>query len=184
MGKYIPNLFEKFFAHRNSTIRQYLQGDLTKREYIEESYYYIKGLGIEPYRIIDNPCKALFNYQYYNMSAKFLKLKARDIEKKGKHPEKFREYMDRIGKYYKSKDYNTLKLLEMLDYCGVEGYYIRVQSKDLRNKLFEIVVDDFEFDNVVLHSTSRTIAQRMEENMVFSKGTRTSLIDDYINSRY
>ena len=182
MGRYIPNLFEKFFAHRDSMIRQYLQGDLTKREYIEESYYYIKSLDVKPYQIVDNPYKALFNYQYYNMSAKFLHLKAREIEKKGKHPEKYKDYIERIDKYYKSKDYNTLKLLEMLDYEGVEGYYIKVRSKELKDKLFEILVH--EFDNVVLHSTSRIIVQRMKENMVFSKGTRTSLIDDYINSRY
>lgn len=41
MGRYMPNLFEKFFAHINAVIRQYLQGDLTKSEYIKESYYYI-----------------------------------------------------------------------------------------------------------------------------------------------
>lgn len=182
MGRYIHNLFEKFFAHRDSMIRQYLQGDLTKREYIEESYYYLRGLEVKPYQIIDNPCKAMFNYQYYNMSAKFLKLRARDIEKSGKHPEKYKEYIETINKYYKSKDYNTLRLLEMLDYENVEGYYIRVKSKELKDRLFEIVVG--EFNNAVLHSTNPNIVNRMLENNVFSRGTRTSLIDDYINSRY
>lgn len=182
MGRYIENFFEKFFEHREYTIRQFLQGDLNKREYIEESYYYIKALDVDPYKNIDNPEKAIYNYQYYNMTAKFLKLKAKELSKYGKHPEKVNEYMERVNWCYKNKDYATLKLLELLDYMNIDAYYIKVQSKELRNKLFEMVFYDYK--DLVLHSVNQNIVQRLKENYVFKDGLKKSLIDSYINARY
>ncbi len=182
MGRYIENFFEKFFEHRDYTIRQFLQGDLSKREYIEESYYFIKSVDVNPYKKIDNPEKAIYNYQYYNMNAKFLKLKVRELNKYGKHPEKIKEYMDKVNWCYRNKDYATLKLLELLEYENLEGYYIKVQSKELRNKLFEIVFYDYK--NLVFHSVNPFIIEKLRENGVFTQGSRKSLIDSYINARY
>lgn len=183
MARYIENFFDKFFEHRDYLNRQFHQGDITKKEYIEQSYYYLTDMGQKPYKIVDNKFKALYNYQYYNMTAKFYQLRLREMVKYGKHPEKEKELSAKIQGYYYNKDRSTIKLLELLDYNDVHGYFIRVKSKELRNKLFEIVITSDDL-TAVLHSVNPVIAERLIEHNVFDKKSRKSEIDGYINSRY
>ena len=75
-----------------------------------------------------------------------------------------------------------MKILDILDYRGVTAYYISVRSKELKNKLFEIVLKDH--NNTILHSTSELIKKRLIDEGVFESGTKKSLIDYYINHRY
>lgn len=183
MGEYIEDFFEKFFEHKDDLNRQFHQGDISKKEYIEENYYKLMEMGQKPYKYVDNVFKALYNYQYYNMTGKFYKLRLKEFEKYNKHPEKEREYYKKIQDCYYRKDQSTLKLLDLLDYYDVEGYYISVKSKDLKNKLFEIVVESHEI-NAVLHSVNPMIVEKMKENGVFSTKSKKSVIESYINSRY
>ena len=56
-----------------------------------------------------------------------------------------------------------------MEYKGVEAYFIKVRSKELKGKLFEIVLKDY---NIILHSTNELILKRLREEEVFSEGSR------------
>ena len=70
----------------------------------------------------------------------------------------------------------------MLEYQGVEAYFVKVKSKALKGRLYEIVIHDYQ--NMILHSTSESLLNKLREEGVFSEGSRVSLIDGYVNQRY
>ena len=74
-----------------------------------------------------------------------------------------------------------MKVLNMLDYRNMEAYFVKVRSKYLKGKLFEIVIPDHD---VILHSTNTLILKNLRDEAVFTAGSRISLIDQYINHRY
>ena len=170
----IMNALQKYFNYRQALIDQYVKGDMTKREYLDKNLDAVLSLNIKPFKNIDTVDKALFNYQYYNAMAKDCKMCAY-----GDYEYQFDEQMNY---YYSCKDKATLKVLELLDYRGVTAYHISVRSKELKNKLFEIVLK--EYNNTILHSTSELIKKRLMDEGVFENGTKKSLIDYYINHRY
>ena len=172
------NALEKYFRYRQSLIDQYVKGDMTKREYLQANYESVVYNDIKPFKNIDTVLKGLFNYQYYNARAKEKKQAStiRDLSFDEK-----KEYLDSCNYFYSRKDRATLKVLELLEYKGVEAYFIKVRSKELRGKLFEIILTDY---NMILHSTNELILKRLIEEEVFSEGSRKSLIDGYINQRY
>lgn len=151
---------------------------MTKREYLQANYEAVVYNDIKPFKNIDTVLKGLFNYQYYNARAKEKKQAStiKDLDKDEK-----REYLDSCNYFYGKKDRATLKVLELMEYKGVEAYFIKVRSKELKGKLFEIVLKDY---NIILHSTNELILKRLREEEVFSEGSRKSLIDGYINQRY
>ena len=74
-----------------------------------------------------------------------------------------------------------MAVLKLLDYRGVEGYFVSIRSRVLKDKLFEIVIYD---SNMILHSTNEFILKKLREEGVFKEEKRRSLIDGYINQRY
>ena len=172
------NALEKYFRYRQSLIDQYVKGDMTKREYLQANYEAVVYNDIKPFKNIDTVLKGLFNYQYYNARAKEKKQAStiKDLDNDEK-----REYLDSSNYFYGKKDRATLKVLELMEYKGVEAYFIKVRSKELKGKLFEIVLKDY---NIILHSTNELILKRLREEEVFSEGSRKSLIDGYVNRRY
>lgn len=172
------NALEKYFRYRQSLIDQYVKGDMTKREYLQANYEAVVYNDIKPFKNIDTVLKGLFNYQYYNARAKEKKqastIKDLDYDEK-------KEYLDSCNYFYSRKDKATMKILELLEYKGVEAYFIKVRSKELKGKLFEIILTDY---NMILHSTNELILKKLVEEGVFSEGSRKSLIDGYINQRY
>ena len=172
------NALEKYFRYRQSLIDQYVKGDMTKREYLQANYEAVVYNDIKPFKNIDTVLKGLFNYQYYNARAKEKKQAStiKDLDNDEK-----REYLDSCNYFYGKKDRATLKVLELMEYKGVEAYFIKVRSKELKGKLFEIVLKDY---NIILHATNELILKRLREEEVFSEGSRKSLIDGYINQRY
>ena len=172
------NALEKYFRYRQSLIDQYVKGDMTKREYLQANYEAVVYNDIKPFKNIDTVLKGLFNYQYYNARAKEKKQAStiRDLSFDEK-----KEYLDSCNYFYSRKDRATLKVLELLEYKGVEAYFIKVRSKELRGKLFEIILTDY---NMILHSTNELILKRLIEEEALSEGSRKSLIDGYINQRY
>ena len=92
------------------------------------------------------------------------------------------EYMEKADYYYDKKDKATLKIIELLDYKGIEAYYIKVRSKNLKGKLFEIIINDY--NNMILHSTNDYIAKRLKDNYILSDTEKKSIIDGYINQKY
>lgn len=177
------NVFDKFFAHRNSLIVQFRNGDITKREFIEEHYHFIQKLKLQPFKNkIDSFEKGIYNYQYYNMIAKYCYMKSKDRKLVEKHPQVARKYGHKAGYYYHQKDWSTLKLLEHLDFQNVKAYFIKVKSRALKHKLYEIVLYDFE--DVILHSKSEYMLDRLRDEGVFEEEMKKSLIDTYINQKY
>lgn len=175
----VINKFDQFLVHRQSLIDQYAKGDLSKEEFIEENYKFINSLGIEPFKKIDNVKKAIYNYQYYNVIAKYYQKKAHDI---GKRNESRTDFFEMANFYYSKKDQVTEKLLRILDFTGIEAYYVKVKSPNLKKKLFEIVVKNY--DNFILHSKSEKILNLLIEESIFTHEERKSLVDSYINQKY
>ena len=175
---YKVNAIEKYFGYRQALIDQYAKGDMTKREYLRANYEAVVYNDIKPFKNIDTVLKGLFNYQYYNAKAK--EKKQASTIKDLSYEEK-KDYIDSCNYYYGRKDKATLKVLQLLDYKGVEAYFINVRSKELKGKLFEIILTDY---NMILHSTNTLILKNLREEGVFSETVKKSLIDGYINQRY
>ena len=93
-----------------------------------------------------------------------------------------------------------MRLLKLLDYRNVEAYFVRVRSKNLQNKLYEIVISDpdvlyeintlsmryggMDADDLILHSKNPTILMQLKEEGVFLDEKKKSLTDGYINQKY
>ncbi|HOM01809.1 MAG TPA: hypothetical protein PLH43_03135 [Acetivibrio sp.] len=177
--KIVPNKFEQFLKNRESLIEQYAKGDLTKEEFIEANYRCINSLDIKPFQKIDNVKKAIYNYQYYNVLAKYYQKKAHDLNRNN---EARNDFLEQSNYFYSKKDDVTSKLLTLLDFRGIEAYFVRVKSKNLKRKLFEIVLLDY--DNIILHSKSEAILNMLIKENVFINEVRNSLVDSYINQKY
>lgn len=177
------NVFDKFFKNRESLIRQFRKGDITKKEFIDEHYNFIQRLNLKPFKYgIDSFEKGLYNYQYYNMLAKYSYMKSKDPKLQQKHPKLVIQLQNDAQYYYSQKDKSTLKLLEYLEFENIEAYFIKVKSENLKDKLFEIVLKSYE--NVVFHSINKGLLQRLREEGVFHEEKKKSIIDKYINEKY
>lgn len=190
------NKFDQFLKHRQSLLIQYKMGDMTKNEFIEENYRYMESLGIKPFTRIDNVKKAVYNYHYYNVSAKYWQWIARD----SKNTEKERQaYLTESLNLYHKKDNATLSLLRLIDF-NAEAYYVRVKSHKLKDKLIEIVIKDPDIlleinafhslsglndnDYLILHTKSIFVANALKVNNILEDDKRKSLTDNYINQKY
>ncbi len=189
--------FEQFLRHRQSLLYQYKMGDLTKNEFIEENYRTIEKLGIKPFKIVDNIKKSIYNYHYYNVLAKFHYRLSKDYPSGSKQ---WRHCILQSNNYYFEKDKATMTLLNLLDYRNIDAYFVKVRSKKLKNKLFEIVIRDpdvlmeintlslryggMEAYDLVLHSKNPVILKSLRSNGVFRDEKIQSLADSYINQTY
>jgi len=171
------NVIQKYFRHRQNLIDQYVRGDMTKAEYLEENFNAILALNIPPFRKIDSLDKGLYNYQYFNAMAK----DARTIGYDYDDYELKRERLDESNECYAQKDQATLAVLKLLEYRNVQAYFVATRSKFLKGKLFEIVIEDYK---MILHSTNAYMLKRLREEGAFTEGVRKSLIDGYINQEY
>ena len=162
------NEIQKYFKLRQALIDQYIRGDMTKSEYLSRNLDAVMGLNIRPFKIIDTVDKGLFNYQYYNALAKDA------VSYAGRHD-------GEAALYYKEKDRATVSILRLIEYKNVTAYFIRVRSKYLKGKIFEIVLNDY---NAIMHSKNAFILANLQKAGVFTDGTHTSLIDGYINQKY
>ncbi|MCX7922680.1 MAG: hypothetical protein N3B21_11825 [Clostridia bacterium] len=178
-NKIVPNKFEQFLINRQSLIDQYTKGDLSKEEFIEANYRCINALDIKPFQKIDNVKKAIYNYQYYNVLAKYYQKRAHDLNKRNEARE---DFLELANYYYSRKDQTTEKLLKLIDFVGVDAYYVKVKSPNLKKKLFEIVLKDY--DNVILHSKNEVLLNLLIKENVFLSEERQSLVDSYINQKY
>ncbi len=173
------NALQKYFNYRQALIDQYIKGDMTKREYLNKNFDAVLALNIEPFRNVDTVDKGLFNYQYYNAMAKDARMEANRYASSDREYNRF--YNSESDHYYHMKDKATMRVLQLLDYQNVHAYFIKVRSRELKNKLFEIVLED---NNMILHSTSEVILNKLRDENCFSEGVCHSKIDSYINHRY
>lgn len=123
--------------------------------------------------------KAVYNYQYCNVLAKYYQKKAHDMSKRN---EARQDFLELSNYFYSKKDGVTLKLLRLLDFQGIEAYFVKVRSRNLKKKLFEIILKDY--DNIILHSKNESILNLLIKENAFINETRHSLVDSYINQKY
>ena len=162
------NDIQKYFRYRQALIDQYIRGDMTKSEYLAKNRDAVMGLNIRPFRNVDSVEKGLFNYQYYNALAKDENAAA------GRHN-------GDAAAYYREKDKATLQILRLLDYENVSAYFIKVRSKYLKGKIYEIILHDY---NAIMHSKNIYLLEKLRGAGVFGNETRVSVIDGYINNKY
>ncbi len=159
------NALQEYFNYRQALIEQYLKGDMTKREYLAQNFQAVLNLKDKPFKNVDSVDKGLFNYQFYNAMAKQAKSESQNYYNR----EIANSYIDKSNYYYGLKDKSTLKILELSDYQNTEAYFIKVKSKALKNKLFEIILHD---KNMILHSTSKVVLNKLKNEHVFIETTK------------
>jgi len=174
--------FDLFFEERQALIYKFTKGDISKKEFIEEHYRFIMRLNLKPFQKIDSFEKGIYNYQYYNVIAKYNKLRSKDRKLTEKHPELVKELLENVKTAYRSKDESIIRLLRFLDYENTEAYYIKSKSDWLDNKLFEILLHDHE--GVVFHSINRGLLEELKREGVFQEVRKKSKIDEYVNKTY
>lgn len=175
-------IYYKFFTNREALIQQFSMGDMSKREFIKANYDFVMGLELQPFKNIDCLQKGFYNYHYYNILAKYRYMEARDIKQRGEHEKYYQKAIDEVNSYYRQKDQATIRILELIQYKNVDGYYIRVRSRFLKGDLIEIILHDF--DDLILHTRNDRIREMLERNGAFMQGDRKSVIDKYINQKY
>lgn len=175
-------IFETFFDNRSSLIVQYKNGDISKKEFLEYNFDFVQEMNVKPFTKVDSYEKGMYNYQYYNVLAKYYTMLAKDIRRARKHNKYYTYYKNMGNNYYNEKDKATLQLLRYLEFQGVEAYFIQVESRYLQDKLYEIVL--LNYKEAIFHSKSYWLLQILKEEGVFIEGMKTSLIDGYINERY
>jgi len=174
--------FDKFFNHRDALIMKFKVGDISKREYIMENVEFIEKLNVKPFKNIDSFEKGMYNYQYYNMLAKYYYMEAKHLKDKGEPVKYYQSFLDEGYYYYGEKDKSTLKFLKFLKFKNMEAYYINVNSDSLQGKLYEINLK--EFDKAIFHSKSFKILDILKKEKVFQNDSRKSIIDEYVNVKY
>lgn len=175
-------IFERFFDNRSSLIVQFRNGDITKKQYLEYNYDLVKRMNLKPFLRLDSYEMGMYNYQYYNVLAKYFTMLAKDIKNTRKHQRYYNYYLNKGNNYYHEKDKAALSLLRYLDFKGVEAYYINVNSKSLNDKLYEIVLLDYK--EAIFHSKAIWLLDILREERIFIEGKKDSLIDEYINETY
>ncbi|MCR2045059.1 hypothetical protein NSA23_13200 [Anaerosalibacter massiliensis] len=175
-------LFDNFFDHRNSLIIQYKNGDISKREFLEGNFDFVEQMNVKPFSQIDSYEKGMYNYQYYNVLAKYYTMLAKDMKREGQSDKYYTYYLNEGNYYYREKDRATLQLLRFLDFKNIEAYFIKVESKFLKDKLYEIVLKDYEY--AIFHSKSKWLLEILRKEGIFIEGKKVSLIDEYINETY
>lgn len=184
MDFYIKNssTFKSFFDRRSSLIIQFGNGDITKKQFLEYNYDLVMNMNLKPFFKVDSYEKGMYNYQYYNVLAKYFNMMAKNIKNTRKHQRYYNYYLNKGNNYYHEKDKAALNILIFLEFKGVEAYYIKMNSKRLDDKLFEIVLLDY--DEAIFHSKADWLLDILKEKGVFVEKKKVSLIDGYINESY
>lgn len=175
-------IFDTFFDNRSSLIIQYTNGDISKKEFLECNFDFVQEMNVKPFTKVDSYEKGMYNYQYYNVLAKYYTMLAKDVRRSRKHDKYYTYYKNMGNEYYHEKDKATLQLLRHLKFKNVEAYFIQVESRFLQDKLYEIVLLDYK--EAIFHSKSYWLLKILKKEGVFIEGKKKSLIDGYINERY
>lgn len=171
---------EIFFKRRNELIKELSIRKIDKISFLEKNYELIQNLNMKPLLNISSLEEGMYNYQYYNILAKFFKQKSILYSNNKKKQKKYNENLMKSNNYYAEKDKYLLKMIDFLDEKTTESYFIDMNSKRLNNSLFEIVVKDVDF--AIFHSMNIEILQKLKEKNIFIDEIRISKINDYVNT--
>lgn len=175
-------LFEDFFEHRSFLIMQYTNGDLSKREFLNKNFEYFVCNNAKPYIKIDSYEKGMYNYQYYNVMAKYYRMLSKEVRNTKKHNRYYNYYLNLVKNYYHKKDESVLNILKICNFENVDAYFIKCDSKALKNELYEIVLYDKK--EAIFHSKSKWLLEILQREKIFCPEMKRSIIDEYINERY
>lgn len=175
------SMMDKFFKNRDELIDRFAHGRISKTDFVEENYEFIMSLKFSPFEgELKDHKQCIYNYQYYNILAKYANLQAQELENfDPKEADKFKEAE---FEYYKYKDQATLSLLEHVNYENVESYFMNMASNRLCGQLFEIVFNDYY--RAIFHSMNPLILKKLRSHLVFSPVYKDSVIHTYVNSVY
>lgn len=176
------NNFDSFFDMRSSLIVQFGNGDITKKQFLEYNYDLVMHMNLKPFLKVDSYEKGMYNYQYYNVLAKYFNMMAKNVKNTRKHNRYYNYYLNKGNNYYHEKDKATLDIITYLEFKGMEAYYIDMNSRLLDGKLYEIVLLNYE--EAIFHSKAIWLLNILKEKGVFIDKKRVSLIDGYINESY
>lgn len=173
---------EKFNSWRTEAIDLLTEGIIDKNEFLDINYEYIRRLDLKPYSQIENVLEGIYNYQYYNILAKRSNNKANQYLHNPKKKKIYSRYINDRENYYCLKDYTTRSLIKLVNYKNIKSYYIKLLSKRLTGKIFEIVLLDY--DKIILHSKNPNILQELKDHKVFDESIQLSRINEYVNRSY
>lgn len=175
-------LLENFFNNRNMLIDKLEKSEIDKTEFIVKCLDFFNDNNLEPFSKIINYEQGMFNYQYYNMWAKYYYMEAQSSAKSEETEKYTQSYLDEGYYYYSQKEKSTFELLKVIKYKNIEAYYIDLESKSLNGTLFEISLNDY--DRALLHSKSFKLKELLDSKKIFKTGMKKSAINDYVNSKY
>ena len=171
-----------FEAFRKESIDLLEESIYDKDSFLDANFSYIIKLDLKPFTEINTISQAIYNYQYYNVMAKKANIEAKKLTNNIKKKKQYLKLINNRENFYQLKDVATLKLLEIINFKGVESYYIILRSKRLKGEIFEINVKGLDY--VILHSKNKGILELLKKHEVFSNEKRPSLIDSYVNKSY
>ncbi|MDD7306178.1 MAG: hypothetical protein PUG67_06285 [Peptoniphilaceae bacterium] len=173
---------ENFDNWRKDTIDLLTDGAINKIEFLDLNYDYIKKLDLKPYAKIQNMMEGIYNYQYYNIMAKRSNNQANKYLHNPKKKRLYSRYINDRENYYCLKDLTTSSIIRLTGYNNIKSYYIKLLSKRLEGKIFEIVLLDYE--KLILHSKNDNILKDLKDHHVFDDTVHLSKIHDYVNRSY
>ncbi len=167
-------------VQRLNLIAQLESGKIDKETFIRSNVALYNGYDMALPQSLKSVDEGLFYYQYYNAMAKLCQLTFRDLM----DVDLFEalEYRSRSSEHYRSKERITAMTLNVVADERIVAYYVQTDSRDLRNKLVEIVFCDR--SKVILHSVDNAVIELLKKLNYLERGMRKSLIDDYINKPY
>ena len=169
---------KQFIKKRNEIIGKLDEGKISKDEFLEENYILLNRSSMKPFLKIDTVEKGIYNYQYYNILAKYHNGLANDS--KGKNMKVYKREINKVNNYYYEKDKVVLETLKLMEYEEIEAYYIELYSKRLNNSIFEIVLLNYE--KAIFHSMNKNIADILIEKNILKNDIRQSKINSYVNN--
>lgn len=173
------DLFEDW---RIESIELLTDQKIDKDEFLERNYKFLVDLGLKPFSKIYDLEEAIYNYQYYNIMAKFANSKAFKFQNSPKKKKVYTKLINDRENYYYLKDLATSSLIEIVGFENIDAYFINLRSKRLTGQIFEIKVKNC--DKLILHSKNKKILEKLRCNSAFCEEIRESLIDSYVNRSY
>ena len=173
------NLFENW---RIESIDLLTDSKIDKDEFLTRNYNFLINLSLKPFSKITLLEEAIYNYQYYNIMAKSANAKAFKIQNISKKKKIYARLINDRENFYYLKDVATQAIIDTVGYKNIESYYIRLNSKRLTGKIFEISVKSCE--KLILHSKNKKILEKLKEEDAFCEEIKESLIDSYVNKSY
>lgn len=164
--------------HRSKLIKDYDDKLISKKEFLIKSYEFFSFRNPKPFLFVNTYEKGMYNYQYYNIVAKYYRM----LAKEEKNKRTYNRFMNISNKNYDLKDRMILEILKLKNFKNISAYYINCDSKGLEGKIFEIVLKDEK--EAIFHTKNEKILEVLKEKNIFEKNKKNSLIDKYINERY